>query len=163
MLLTFPRRNELFRFYKLTEKKMIFDFNNKAISIKSGEATFEVIKATEKPSKNDANFFYMNIKLNCTQNNASAHVYDNLMPTPNMLWKMEKFLKACGKESWMEKDGGQANIIPSDIFGLKGKCLIEEGTYVKDGVQQKKWIIKDYIPSVISIENSTDLNDAIPF
>ncbi len=129
-----------------------------------GEYAFEVLEATDTTSKSGNEM--MKVKIAIEHNDSRYGVFDYLVGTEGMAYKVRHFADAIGLIDQYEK--GE---LPAELcIGLAGKCKIDIQP-AKDGYDAKN-VVKDYIkrgenvaPLVANKKPITrdDMDDDLPF
>lgn len=92
-------------------------------SIEDGWAHAEILEAELTESSNDNEMFKVKVQL--TRGKEKAIAYDNLVLTPNSLWKIKGLLEAAG----VEVPEGEMDIAEEDLVGLEFEAEVVNENY----------------------------------
>ena len=112
------------------KKSVSVDFagvDSSSRSIEDGWAHAEILEAELTTSANDNEMF--SVKVQLTRGKEKAIAYDNLVLTPNALWKIKGLLEAAG----VEVPEGEMDIEEKDLVGLEFEAeVVNENFEGKD-------------------------------
>lgn len=131
----------------------------------AGTYDFEVLKATETSSKAGNQMIKLDIKV-WDRNGKEHYIFDYLVSTPNMMYKIKHFCEAIGMQreyldGKFEPQQCEKRVGKAEIYVKKGDPKQEGGSY------PDKNAIKDYIPKSINQINNEPkkefVDDDLPF
>jgi hypothetical protein len=123
--------------------------------LKPGLAIFLIKSAKETISKSGNNMFNLRLEV-CDSDNNCLTVFDHLVDTQGMAWKIKHFCESVGIKYGDELVGFM-------LEGRRGKCIVE--TQKASGSYPEKTVIADYLSEENAKQYNPEdkFNDNIPF
>ena len=135
-----------------------FDHNAK---FEDGVCDFNVLNAEQATSKSGNDMIKIKVRVT-NERGLSAIVYDYLVGTINMQWKIEQFCKAVNHPEQWEQDV----ITPDFCVGKKGKCSVKiERNQHGENPKITSYIVPDSVLAAlkgIKVDSSI-VDDSVPF